>query len=330
MKDYIKNHLSPNTIIITSSIFLYSVGFFIHNYYLATFKVANFDLFKGRYVYTGISFFIIASFSVFIQSFNLSFSDPKINFKWKYLFLWLFRFEALVLVTYTLVPGKEALLFDDTDISIFGLIKLSGDGLNNQCHALSLSFFIWIMFLIRNKLDESKEKAERFEIFTAVVQFIPVTFVVIWGLIFDKLITNIFWFNIFIFCSIFGRQFGSRIGESTRLSTGESPIFRDKISPIRKGNELKLLLGTIIFIGFIASMAQYAKYLYAILPSNFGGAKPNSIQITCSDNKTIEGELIDASDKEYVVFNSREQKITIINKGSVITSEIKLNPRKQK
>lgn len=329
MKEYIKSHLNPNSILIIGSLFLYSVGFFIHNNYLSTYKVANFDLIKGKYVYTGLTYLIVVLLGSLLLSINLSFSsDPRSNFKPKNIFLWFFRFEGLLLLTYSLFPGKETGLFDGTNLSIFGLFNIPGDFSNTLCLTFAFMYLIWIMTIVGSKNEWSKEKSQKYDLINSLVLFVPFTFIVIWGVMFDRLFRHLFGFYSILVCSILGYLMGA-VDTSKRIPTEESFFFRDQINPLRRNTERKIFLFLILSPTFILSMALYAKYIYGMLPNNFGGAKPIRIQMVLSDNKTIDAELIDETEKEFIVFQGEEKLVSRISKNNVIKSDIRLKELKK-
>jgi len=329
VKEYIKNHLTPSSALIIGSILLYSIGFFIHNFYLSQYKVANFDLIKGKYIYTGLTYLFIVILTSLVLSINLSFSsDPRSNFKLKNLFLSFIKFEGFLLIAYTVFPGKETGLFDDAGISVLGLFNISGDWMNLLCLSFAFMFGVWITTLMGSKNEWTKEKAHKYDLIVSTIYFIPFTFIFIWGLLFSSLFRHLLGFSIITISPIVGLLFGA-LDTSKRFPTDESYFFRDKVNPQRRKTERWIFLFVLIFPTIIFSMTIYARYIYGFLPNNFGGAKPITITISLTNYKTIEARLIDETEKEIIVLQDQEKLVSIIGKNNVIRSDIKLKDLKK-
>jgi hypothetical protein len=318
LKDFFKKNL--NILIFLIPIIFYAIGFFIHNNYLAKYNIANYELIKGKYIFVGFVYtliFIAIGFLYFAQT---SFSNPKVNFKKDNLFLWFFRFECVLLGFYFCFPGKDKTVLISTDITIFGLIKIPERFTNPFSTLITSTLIIWLLFTFAAKGEYPEKKEKRMFIYQALVMFIPANFVIIWGLMFNKLFSSIFYFLGMYFLYIIVFTLGA--AHSQEFLYLKSRFFQEKFSePLRIiEDKIFMLICTIPIIILLTSI--YSRNIYNKLPSNFGGSKPVSVQINYVDSKIVKGDLIDETSDSIIIKFQGENKISIINRESIKEIEI--------
>lgn len=318
MKEFIKKNL--NLLIFLVPLCFYTIGFFIHNNYLSKFNVANYELIKGKYIFAGFVYTLILITVGFFYNVHISFSNPRDNFKKDNLFLWFFRFECILLIFFLIFPGKDEPELITTDLTIFGLIKIPERFTLFFPAYITFILIMWFFLSIafRGEFPEKREK--RRIVYEALILFIPTNFVVIWGLLFNKLFLNIFIFlGLYFFCTV---AFTLGSAHHQELPYLKSRFFQEKFSTSQRRIEeyIFLLLFTVPFI--IALTSMYSKNIYNKLPSNFGGAKPISVRIKYIDSNGIKGDLIDETVNSVTIKFQEEDKVLVINKSSIKEIEI--------
>ena len=157
MKEFLKTNLIR--IIIIIPICSYAIGFFIHNSYLSKYQITNFELLKGRYILVGIFYIFILSILGFLLLLHTSLSNVAENIKPRNLFLWLFRFEIILLVFYSFFPNKELSSLINVDTSILGINISSNLNISIDAHTtLSSLIFLGGSILMKGMWGEKKEK----------------------------------------------------------------------------------------------------------------------------------------------------------------------------
>lgn len=325
MKDYLKQHLTPGAIIVVISIFLYSIGFYIHNNYLAKYRVANFDLIKGKYIYVGLTYIAILCVIILIALADVSFVASRNNFRWKNLFIRVVRFESILLVLYQSFPDKNERLFEEIDINVLGIVRIAERQMVGFLLALATSFLFWFMFSLMAKGHWPEKEGEKFNLMLSAIVFIPTTFIIIWGIDYSPLFKDLFVFVVFVFFMFHSLLLGALI-----------PVSKEslKISLLIKGLNRKasiledLLLMAVAFVPmFIGAMNNYSNHVYDRMPENFGGAKPIPIKVVCFDSMIIEGQLIDETENNLVVQPNNKTHVIIISRSNIGRAEIELPSR---
>jgi hypothetical protein len=185
---------------------------------------------------------------------------------------------------------------------------------------------LWFIFSISVRGEYPEKKEKKIIIFWALIYFVPANFLIIWGIIFNKLFLSIFYFLGLYFLYVVAFMFGGAYG--AELLYARSTLFEEKYSESLHRVEKHIVRWIFIAPIIILLTSIYSRNIYNKLPSNFGGAKLIEIQITYSDSKNVKGYLIDETANSIIIKFKEEDKVSIINKGSIKEIEI-LEQKKQ-
>ncbi len=318
MKEFIKKNLK--VLIFIVPLCFYAIGFLIHNSYLSKYNVANYELIKGKYILAGFVYVLIFSIVGFFYFVHTSFSNPRNNFRKDNLFLWFFRFESILLIFYHFFPGKEKSTLINTDLTIFGLIKIPERAIAPFPILITFLIIGWLFLSIAFKGESPEERGKRITLTQALVLFIPANFVIIWGLLFNKLFLNIFLFLGIYFSYVLMWSLGSAYHQE--LPYLKSRFFQEKLNKSLRIIEERIFLLIFMLPGLIFITSIYSKNIYSRLPSNFGGAKPVKVQVNYTDSKKLKGDLIDETANSIIIKFQEENTVSIIDRNSI--KEIKI------
>ncbi len=321
MKEFLKTNLMRILIIIP--ICSYAIGFFIHNSYLSKYQITNFELLKGRYILVGIFYIIILSILGFFLLLHTSLSNVAENIKPRNLFLWLFRFEIILLVFYSIFPNKESFFLINIDTSILGINISSNLNILIYTQITSISLILLgVSILMKGMWGEKKEKKIHF-IITLILYF-PMNYLIFFGILNNPLFKIIVSFSGLVFFTLFFIYLGVWVGEEKKKYPQASVYFGDydtKISRRKIEVLVYLLLSTIVLV--IVFTSQYSRSIYEKLPQYLGGGKPVKVEIYYTDSTNDSGFLIDeTSDNVFFKFD-KSNSISIINKAMI--KEVKIN-----
>ncbi|WP_424412579.1 hypothetical protein [Paenisporosarcina sp.] len=156
------------------------------------------------------------------------------------------------------------------------------------------------------------------------------------------LLPLIFLMSLIIICIAFSIEIYKQEGDfraivrffllfSTFLSTGIWTLHKKKPnennSQSKKDNSWNdINIGIIYMLVFILmGTYQYSTNLYPHLPKNYGGGRPESVEISSLDNKHLKGEIIHSNSN--LIFLNVKNKIKVIEWNKVQSIEINVKNR---
>jgi len=310
-------------IIIIIPICSYAIGFYIHNSYLSKYQITNFELLKGRYILVGIFYYFILSILGFFLLLHTSLSNVAENINPKNLFLWLFRFEIILLVFYSVFPNKESEYLINTDTSILGINISSNLNISiDSFTTISSIFLLGVSIIMKGMWEKKKEKKIHFII--TLILYLPVNYLIFFGMLNNPLFKIIVFFSGFVFFMLFSLCWGQRVAPEKKKYPQASGIFSDydtKASRREIENLVYIILSTTIYVIIFTSI--YSRSIYEKLPQFFGGGKPVKVEIYYMDSTNDSGFLIDETSENVFFKFDKSNSISIINKAMI--KEVKIN-----
>ena len=291
---------------------LYILGFFVHNIYLSSFALYNFDILHTRYIYSGTIAFAFIIILIFALTMKLDLSNYEKNFKYLNLTSWICRVCIITFILYYVLNTNE--------LSIFTVVTNFRE-LINLCSKIFLIIIVppLIMWSIIDMLGNISKNDEMFSLINKIIHsylsypFIAIiVFISYYNVSFRQITLFVFYLWFAIAAYIFG-ILEARKGRAVQIIEGQEgslkPSFYKKVfAPV------SLLLG-IVFV-----ITLYSSHIYSKIPANWGGAKPIEAKIFI-DSDTLAVQIVDESEKWIAVISSCDttlRRIKIENVTSVI------------
>lgn len=275
----------------------YALGFLLHNIYLSKYGIYEFEAIQVRYIYSLITMLIFMGIIFFIMTTGLNLTEYRKNLSLKNTYLWFLRvflFSTLIFAFVDLESYKEI-----KEMGLYG-------------EALPLSLIIISFYY----LGESTNP----DIFTILLKYLYigvspfyVAYLCFIAIHFEPYLeAMIFFMMIWLIVYITSIIFVEKRDTNTEYS----------VISEETNNEVKNLYYEYMVyscIGFFIFMIinLYSNFFYDKVPISIGGAKPEVMKIILNDNSSLEGKVIDKTDKWiYILLNEgivRQIKIEKVN-----------------
>lgn len=284
---------------------LYSVGFVVHNVYLANFGSYEFQLVQAKYILSGFGLigfsiicFVYTGIKVNLTNINKSFTIDK-------LLPWTLRVFSLPYFLYTILYGKELFTLIEKPINEFTVIVFLASTIAHTVVSFSIFNIAFMVGDAETKVSKLAGILSR--IFS--VPMVLVTVVIAWNIpeFSGILKTTIFFF--FGYWGIAMRQ-GDKI-------LGIEPKYSDPETNEEHENLYQIIFGVIaIFILFWLVISNYTSYIYPKIPVALGGARTEQVTITVK-NKDFDSLLIQETAEWLTYINSETGQVEKIKASSV-------------
>lgn len=284
-------------------VFLYVLGFAVHNSYLSIFGSYEFELIQARYILSGIGFVGFFSVCMVYMSFNINPSYLPDNYKPRVLLPWLLRVFSLPAVIYLTLHGKS---FINIDVSSF--------------EKMAISLYLMLGFLI---------------VFTSMANVIYMTETGNdW---YSKMVRTLsYWGSIpFLLLCLYASSKNTELRSLVILMlyfiagfVGVGLRHADQRYNVEPGylnadaneeheNSFRMIVG-ILSLCFLcwSAISKYSKDIYPYIPTAFGGSKIESAILHTKEN-SYSVDIIQETTKWFLVRNSETNQIEKIKTSMV-------------
>ncbi|HHF0549689.1 TPA: hypothetical protein ACPHT3_004335 [Vibrio alginolyticus] len=297
--DFLKNNY------VKVPVFLYVLGFAVHNAYLSIYGSYEFELIQARYILSGIGFvgFVALSFSYMCIQINLSYLPD--NLKPKKLFPWLLRLVSLPSIFYTYLHSFEGPITGNVDIETLALYIY-----------ISLGNFIVVMSLFNliaclHHGDDIFAKLYRWFGYFFSIPMILLTFYVASQ---NEDLRDIFIVMMYFFAGFLGLAL-----QQVDSKNGFEPDYLDSGAKSEHENRFQLLIGSIaIFLMIWSAITKYSEVIYPNIPTALGGSRLESATLYLDDDQ-YDVDVIQETKSWFLILNNNtgnveKIKVSDINK----------------
>ncbi len=313
----IKNFIFKNWVRIPIAVYI--VGFLVHNFYLSTFNIYDFEIIQARYIYTGFICILFIASTYLFTFMRLNFSNYDDNLSFKNMYFWFYRISLFCITFYFL-------LFTNADL-IQNKIPFLSDVSENNFRLITIASPMFLFFITfigeaeRNNINKRTYKILK------VITIVFSPFLIVYSIFLTYYVNDysdfhaffmfIWFFAIMLIAGIIDAGHGL---ETLHLSDETSDLiqkkFRSAVSSIS------------IIIVTLMTLNLYSKYVYPLISTSWGGGKSVNASIYAND-KVYKGSLISES-AQWTYIITDEHTLYKIRTGIIKEIELKINEKKEK
>ena len=288
---------------------LYILGFFVHNAYLASYSIFEFDLLQVKYVYSGATtlFFLLIVFYFVVA--KLDFENLSNNLKFLNLTYWITRILMVCVVCYFMIEGK----FNLVPESLYHIIRKDIAFRISNVVILSSVWYVLIIFFTRT--GESKT----FKIIMIIFGFF-LAFLLIYISFYNDLLRHIIFITLFLFAQIFYVFWFQLQEEKDPEKLATHPF-------IVRSNIQRFASFVIILYGVLTTLSYYSTSIYPRIQSAFGGGKPIQSRVLLQ-NDTLDVDIVSES-SSWLIYREKDSSDVTKLKTNEVKSIVYIQEKKK-
>jgi len=290
-------------------------GIIIINISLNKYGIVEYSIFQIQSILTGAAFITIC-YSMFVLFFFV---------------LKIFKQSRIMLgIVSFILPSLVTLLFYNIFFDYFIITEQESSAIKSLVSGalIIIAMLYSALYSIRNTESQNRifngTWSRRIKVLSYLIPFIIILIVIL-------IYSVILYLQTDIFKSIYGFFLSGSIYSAIAIwvsnkhnSNGENSGKKSKSTNENYWIELNLVI--IYFVSFVLiGTHQYSTNLYPYLPKNYGGGKPEAVEISYAENKHLKGEIIHSNSNLIFVNVKNQIKVIEWNKVQEIDTNISID-----